>query len=402
MSESLPPMLTPPFAPPRPVRARYATAAMFFAAGLGFGGWAALIPSYQHRLQLSDAELAMALLTFAIGAMLAMPLAGLALTRIAGPKIALISGLGFSLVQALAPHATGLLTLCTVVTLSGAFFGCFDVALNTHATEVEKAWGHTIMSSMHALFSLGGFAAAMVVGGLIALGAGPTACQTAICLLIAAVVLASRRSLDLPVAATAGHHAPRSQRRPSARVMGFGILALLGVMVEGGMGDWSGVYFVSVIGTDLGTATSAYAAFALVMGLGRLTGDIVVRRLGATRTLWVGAALAMAGLALALLWPRFEAAIIGFALVGLGIANIMPVLLTAAGSDPGAPASVNVSVVAWFGYSGLLLGPPLVGFSAALIGLHASLAVFIVALAIVAGFSWLVASSPRSNKSPQT
>lgn len=389
-------MLIPPFAPPRPVRARYATAAMFLAAGLGFGGWAALIPSYQHRLQLSDADLAMALLTFAIGAMLAMPLAGVALTRIAGPKIALISGLGFSVVQAMAPHATDLVTLCAIVTLSGAFFGCFDVALNTHATQVEKAWGHTIMSSMHALFSLGGFAAAMVVGGLIALGAGPTACQTAICLLIAAVVLGSRRSLDLPAIATTEHDAPRSQRRPSAKVMGFGILALLGVMVEGGMGDWSGVYFVSVIGTDLGTATSAYAAFALVMGLGRLTGDIVVRRLGATRTLGVGAVLAMAGLALALLWPRFEAGIIGFALVGLGIANIMPVLLTAAGSDPGAPAGVNVSVVAWFGYSGLLLGPPLVGFSAALIGLHASLAIFIVALGIVAGFSWLVASGPRA------
>lgn len=363
---------------------------MFFTAGIGFGGWAALIPSYQHRLQLSDAELAMALLTFAIGAMLAMPLAGIALIRIPGPKIALISALGFSLVQAIAPHATSLIGLCAIVTLSGAFFGCFDVALNTHATLVEKAWGNTIMSSMHALFSLGGFAAATVVGGLIAFGAGPAYCQTAVCLLIAVIALAFYRRLDLPTAPVPDERDTPIRGRPSAKVLGFGVLSLLGFMVEGGMGDWSGVYFVSVIGTDLGAATSAYAAFALVMGLGRLTGDIAVRRLGSTRTLWLGAVLGMAGLALALLWPRFETGIIGFALVGLGIANIVPILLTAAGRDPGAPAGVNVSVVAWFGYSGLLLGPPLVGFSAALVGLQASLAIFIAALAIVGGFAWLV------------
>ena len=392
-------MLSSTLPSPRLVGARYATAAMFFAAGLGFGGWAALIPSYQHQLQLSDAELAMALLTFAIGAMLAMPMAGMVLTRIAGPKVAFISALCFCLIQAMAPHTTGLIGLCAVVTLSGAFFGCFDVALNTHATVVEKAWGHTIMSSMHALFSLGGFAAAVVVGGLIALGAGPTFCQTAICLLIAVVVIGFRSGLALPDVPVAEHDGPPSRRRPSAKVIGFGVLALLGVMVEGGMGDWSGVYFVSVIGTDLGAATSAYAAFALVMGLGRLTGDIVVRRLGATRTLWMGAAVAMAGLALALLWPLFETGIIGFALVGLGIANIMPILLTASGRDPGAPAGVNVSVVAWFSYSGMLLGPPLVGFSAALIGLHASLAIFVVALGIVGSFSWLATPTPANAKS---
>ncbi|HEY9214269.1 MAG TPA: MFS transporter [Ancylobacter sp.] len=383
--------------PSRPVRARYATAAMFFAAGLGFGGWAALIPSYQHRLQLSDAELGVALLTFAIGAMVAMPLAGLALIRIPGPKVALISALGFSLIQAMAPHATSLLGLCAIVTLSGAFFGCFDVALNTHATLVEKAWGHTIMSSMHALFSLGGFAAATVVGALITFGAGPAYCQTAVCLLIAVIALAFRNRLDLPAPPVLEGQGTPSKGRPSAKVLGFGALSLLGFMVEGGMGDWSGVYFVSVIGTDLGAATSAYAAFALVMGLGRLTGDIAVRRLGSTRTLWLGAALGMAGLALALLWPRFETGIIGFALVGLGIANIVPILLTAAGRDPGAPTGVNVSVVAWFGYSGLLLGPPLVGFSAALVGLQASLAIFVIALGIVAGFSWLV--TPGSARS---
>lgn len=364
---------------------------MFFAAGLGFGGWAALIPSYQQRLQLSDAELGVALLTFAIGAMVAMPLAGIALTRIAAPAVALISALGFSLIQAMAPHATSLIGLCAVVTLSGAFFGCFDVALNTHATLVEKAWGSTIMSSMHALFSIGGFAAAAVVGALIAFGAGPAYCQTAVCLLIAVIALGFRSSLDLPAPPVLEGHGMPSRGRPSAKVFGFGALSLLGFMVEGGMGDWSGVYFVSVIGTDLGAATSAYAAFALVMGLGRLTGDIAVRRLGGTRTLWLGAALGMAGLALALLWPRFETGIIGFALVGLGIANIVPILLTAAGRDPGAPAGINVSVVAWFGYSGLLLGPPLVGFSAALVGLQASLAIFVIALGIVAGFSWLAA-----------
>jgi MFS family permease len=382
-------MLLVPALRRRLVHARLATSAMFLASGIGFGGWAALIPSIQHGLGLGEGQLGSALLAFAVGAMLGMPVTGFALTRFAAPLVATVAALAFCVTQSLVPHASDLVGLCAIATVSGAFYGSLDVTVNAHASVVERAYGATIMSSLHALFSIGGLAAAGLVGGLMALDASAALCQLAICGLIAVIVLASRRHMALPVLPAPENDDVPTRGWPSARVFGIGFLVLLGFMVEGGMGDWSGVYFVSVIGTDLGIAPMAFAAFTVAMGLGRLTGDLVVNRLGGARTLWLGAAIGMAGLCLALAWPRVETGLVGFALVGIGAANIVPILIAAAGRDPGAPPGVNVSAVSTLGYTGLLLGPPLIGFSAASFGLRASLLLFAAAFAAIAVCSWL-------------
>ncbi len=383
-------MLLVPALRRRLVHARLATSAMFLASGIGFGGWAALIPSIQHGLGLGEGQLGSALLAFAVGAMLGMPVTGFALTRFAAPPRRHGGRVAFCVTQSLVPHASDLVGLCAIATVSGAFYGSLDVTVNAHASVVERAYGATIMSSLHALFSIGGLAAAGLVGGLMALGANAALCQLAICGLIAVIVLASRRHMALPAVPAAENDDVPTKGWPSARVFGIGFLVLLGFMVEGGMGDWSGVYFVSVIGTDLGIAPMAFAAFTVAMGLGRLTGDLVVNRLGAARTLWLGAAIGMAGLCLAL---------------ALAARRDRPRRLRAgrhrrgehrADTDrrSGARSRRAARRQCLGGLDARLYRAParpaLIGFSAASFGLRTSLLLFAAAFAVIAVFSWLV------------
>lgn len=195
---------------------------------------------------------------------------------------------------------------------------------------------------------------------------------------VACLGLAAIAASNLWVSATPPQSAPRFVL-PSWAVIGIGMLCFLCFALEGAIGDWSALYLTTDKLASPAAAASGYALYSLAMSVCRLTGDPVVARLGTRLTLSLGGVLVAAGIAVAVLTPSAPLSAVGFLIVGIGAANIVPVLFSAAAKTPGVPASVGVAAVATLGYSGFLVAPPLLGVVGKAFGLAASL--WIVALA---------------------
>jgi fucose permease len=264
----------------------------------------------------------------------------------------------------------------------GAGNGILDVSMNAQAVALERRYGRPILSSFHGLFSLGGFAGAAVTGLAMSGGMGDRTHVTATALACAGAVVTILAWL-VPSDGPAGPPGPVFVR-PARALLGLGLLAFGGLLAEGAMADWSAVYLRDALGTSPAVAAAGFTAFSLAMAAGRFGGDRLAARLHPDRLLRGSAALAAVGLGAALLIGRPAAAIAGFGLVGLGIANVIPILFSAAGRVPGVPAGTALAAVATTGYFGFLAGPPLIGLTAELTGLPVALGVVSACCALVA------------------
>ncbi|REG52309.1 fucose permease [Paraburkholderia sp. BL6669N2] len=365
----------------KPVKERAATVGVFLANGFGIGAWAVEVPRIKESLALGDASLGIALFAFALGAIIAMPLAGQLAPRFGSGRATALLGAAFVITLPLPAFAPGMIALCVVLFLLGAANGALDVSMNGHASTIETQWRTPIMSSFHAAWSAGGLlGAAMgavlqksgvgVIGGLLI----PAALIAA--LIVGAAVLALRDLGPRTAAASSG------LAWPSSAVMKLALLAFLCMLVEGAVADWSAVYLRSALNREASVAAIGYSAFAFSMAACRMVGDVSVRRFGSSKVVALGGLIAVAGLALVLSWPTVFTACVGFAMVGVGLANIVPVIFSAAGRSTLTPAT-GVSMAATFGYAGFLVGPPLIGFGAGLLGLRVALCVLVMATLVV-------------------
>jgi predicted MFS family arabinose efflux permease len=230
--------------------------------------------------------------------------------------------------------------------------------MNIQAVIVERASGQTMMSGFHGLFSLGGIAGAAGLTVLLGAGASPL---TAVLCVIAGIAVA--------LALSASHLLPYGSKTegptfalPHGPVLFIGVLCFILFLTEGALLDWSAVFLTSVRGMDASQAGFGYAAFALTMTTGRLTGDRVVRRVGPIRIVIFGALCAAAGVALATLISYWQVALLGYALVGLGCSNIVPVLFSSVGRQTIMPENVAIPAITTLGYAGILVGPAAIGF----------------------------------------
>jgi MFS family permease len=369
-----------------PARARVALTLVFAANGVAFGTLAARVPAIKDRVELSDGELGLALLFIAAGALLAFPLVG-RLIAAAGSRPVTRAGLVLMpSALALVALAPTLPTLMAAAVALGAANAALDVAMNAHGVAVERRYGRPIMSSLHAGWSIGGLAGAGL-GGLLA-AAGVDARVNLILVPAAACLaaLAGSRAL-LPAAEDAVPPQP-VLRRPSARIALLGLIAFCSLFAEGVAADWSAVYIEDSLGATSAVAATGFAAYSLAMAAGRLAGDRLTLRWGPTGLLVRCAALAAVGLGVALLIGHPAAAIAGFALLGAGVAPIVPVAFRAGGSVPGVPSSQGIATVGWLGYLGLMAGPPVIGLTADAVGLPAALGIvcgMTAAVALLAG-----------------
>lgn len=355
--------------------ARVAASTLFFGNGFGIGTWAAQLPRFKASLGLSDGELSLALLAFSLGAVVLMPIVGWLTAHVGSRKVTLTAAFAFAatlLLPGLAPNLALLIAACL---MAGACNGSMDVSMNTNATVVEKAWGQPLMSSFHAFFSLGGLAGASASGLFIAGGFDIASTLLLSCIGMGCLFLAAAFwTLEEAEMAAETH----GFAWPRGAVVILAVLAMFCFIVEGAMVDWTAIYLQSVAGASLERAVTGFVAFSLTMTACRFMGDFAVRRLGRIRTVQIGGLLAAAGLVLAMTLPKPLPATIGFALVGIGLANIVPVLFSTAGQIKSIAPSMGVAMVATLGYAGLLLGPPLIGFGGDVVGLRAMLGVLIV------------------------
>jgi MFS family permease len=354
--------------------ARLAASAVFFGNGFGIGTWAAQLPRFKESLGLSDGQLSLGLLAFSLGAVALMPVIGWAVAVVGSRTMTIVAAFSFAAALLLPGLAPNLSLFVAAALVAGACNGTMDIAMNTNATVVEKAWGSAIMSSFHAFFSLGGLAGAGVSGLLIALEVGIIPTLIVSCLGMGLLFLpAAVWTLGEKERAGEGH----CFAWPRGSVVLLAVLAMFCFIVEGAIVDWSAIYLQTVAGASLEAAVTGFAAFSLTMTVCRFMGDFVVRHLGRVRTLQLGGLLSAFGLALAMLLPHPLPASLGFALVGVGLANAVPVLFSTAGQMKDFPPSVGVAMVATLGYGGLLLGPPLIGFGGEILSLRAMLGLLI-------------------------
>jgi MFS family permease len=368
------------------LRPRLAVTALFLANGNAIGLWAATIAPIKLGYGLSDFQLSMVLLAFAVGAILTMTITGHIQARFGSARVTLWSSILFALVLPLPGLMPNLGTLAFAILVFGACNGAMDVAMNGHGAVVERLRGKPIMSSFHAAFSLGCLLGSGTGRFILAAGHGPLATMGTACIVALALILGFATSLKV---SDEGHGAPPGEppvgfALPSRAVLLVGGLCFLCMFAEGAIAEWSGVYLVSAAAATTAVATSGYTGFAFAMTLGRMLGDRIVHSLGAGRVVTFGAAIAAVGIALTLAVPRVDVAMIGYALAGIGIANIVPVLFSAGGNAVAGHPGVGVAMAATCGYAGFLLSPPLIGVFAEVFSLRIALVSLAVALAIVA------------------
>jgi MFS family permease len=369
---------------PPPFRSRCALSTIFFLNGVVLASWVPHIPAVKARHALGDGQLGLVLLSMAVGSVLALPLAGRLISRFGSRRMTASAALGFCLALPLPVVSPTVALLVLSLLLLGACNGMLDVSMNAQAVEVERRYRRALMSSFHGLFSLGGLVGAGVAGLAMSYGVGDVQHVTLVTYLSVSLVgLVLRWLTPSP---------PRQESRgpifvkPTGILLGLGVLAFFGLLTEGAMADWSAVYLHDVLGADSATAAAGFAACSLLMAAGRFGGDSLTNRFGPRRLLHASGTLAAVGLGGGLLSGRPLAAILGFGLVGLGIANIIPVLFSTAGRIPGVQAGTALAAVATTGYCGLLAGPPLVGLAAEVTSLP-------IALGIVGACCALIAAS---------
>ncbi|MGC4014604.1 MAG: MFS transporter [Luteolibacter sp.] len=358
---------------------RISTRVAFFISGLGTATWAPLVPFAKARAQVDDGTLGLLLLCLGAGSVVAMPVTGILTAKLGCRPVMTAAALIMCLALPFLATLSSLPALMACLLVFGAGVGALDVSMNVQAIIVERASGSTIMSGFHGMYSLGGIVGAAGVTALLGAGLAPSASVVVVLVLIAIALAASVRSF-LPYG---GSNEGPLFAIPHGAVLLIGAVCFAVFMMEGAVLDWSAVFMTSHHSIAPVRAGLGYAAFASTMTLGRLTGDWVVRRLGGFKIVLLGGLCAAAGVAITLL-PFWPAALIGYALVGAGCSNIVPVMFSAAGRQSSMPESVAVSAISTLGYAGVLMGPAAIGFVSHLSSL---LVAFVIMMALMIGVS---------------
>ncbi len=379
---------------------RIAVSAIFFVHGALFASWVARIPALRDQAGLNASELGLALLALALGALGAFPATAWLVAHYGSRRVTALSAVAMCALLPPLALASGMATLAAALALFGAAMGAMDVAMNNQALEVQKLYGRSINSSFHAQFSLGGLAGAATGGVLAGAGLTPLLHFALAATALTVITLIALPRL-LPSPARAG---PVGQvfAVPSRAMLGLGLVAFCAAVVEGAIGDWSGLYLRDALGTGEGMAAAGYAVFSLAMTVGRLGGDRVIDRCGAAATLRAGAAASALALGVALASAHPLAALVGFAVVGFGMAVVFPLTFSASGQIRVGSSGSALAAVATMGYSGGLFGPPFIGFAAHAFSLTAGMAIVAALCALIALLAGNVGRADAARRLPQT
>ncbi|MCM3301119.1 MFS transporter [Streptomyces pseudogriseolus] len=379
---------------PREVRrARYAVAAVFAVHGAVTGSFATRVPWIQDHAGVSAGQLGLALAFPALGASLAMPLAG-GISHRFGARTALRGLLAlWTLALVLPSLAPNLLTLCLALFVYGATAGMSDVAMNALGVEVENRLDRSIMSGLHGMWSVGA-----VVGsaaGTLAAHLGADArLHHALAASVLTVVGFAACAWVLDLQPAEDEEPPPRFALPPRSALLIGAIGFCAVFAEGASLDWSAVYLRDQLETSAGLAAACTTGFTLTMAVARIAGDRVVDRYGAVRTVRASGAVALLGGLLIVFAGHPAVAMTGFALMGLGIAVVVPLCFAAAGRS-GANPSLAIAGVATITYTSGLIAPSAIGMLAQATSLMVSFVLVTLLTCGIAGFAGVLRAGDR-------
>lgn len=352
------------------LKRRIALSSLFFLSGICFSSWASRIPDIKVTLGLSEGELGGLLLGMPVGSLIAMPLVGWLVDKFGSRTAVIIAASLYPCVLPLIGLAPSFWALAFILVLFGMCGNLLNISMNAQALGVQQLYGKTIMASFHGLWSLAGFAGGAAGALMIDLELSPFSHFLFISAIACMIVLLAFRY-------TLKQENAKSEkgfifRKPDPWLLRIGLIALCGMMCEGCMFDWSGVYFQKVVKAEEALVTAGYIAFMSTMAMGRFVSDFITDRLGTVKMLQISSFLIFAGLLISVFFPSLIPAIIGFLLVGFGTSSVIPLSYSIAGSNANISAGIALSIVSSVGYFGFLFGPPLIGFIAETFSLRVS------------------------------
>ncbi|CAI8789278.1 MFS transporter [Pseudomonas sp. IT-P294] len=365
---------------------RMSTRIAFLIAGLLMSAWAPLVPLVKARAGLDDGGLGLLLLGLGGGSIVAMPFAGYLTAHYGCRPVVICATIVLCALLPLLSTVAWLPGLVIAVILFGASMGMLDCAMNIQSVIVEKNSGQALQSGFHGLYSVGGIVGAGAMTALLTLGLHPLI--AALC--IVATVLGALYKAAPALLTYGTERGGPMFAVPRGIVLFLGALCFIVFLTEGAILDWSAVFLVSNRGLEPSIAGLGYASFAAAMTVGRLTGDAIVSKLGGVRVVALGGLCAAAGMIVSLGIDGWGASLIGYALVGAGCSNIVPVLFTAVGRQQRMPQAVAIPAVISMGYTGILIGPVFIGAVAHLSTLSFALGCVSVLLVFVSATARLL------------
>ncbi|MEO6315813.1 MAG: MFS transporter [Chitinophagaceae bacterium] len=364
-----------------PRQLRIVTSIYFFISGFGYSTWASRIPSVQQHLHLNEAQLGAVLLAMPVGLILTLPVTGKLLGRFESRIIMVTGAVIFNFLLGIPGFVVNTLQLTLVLFCFGSARNLMNLSMNTQAVDVQAMYSRSILTTMHGIWSLAGFAGAGLGYVMVLFGI-----STAWHLLSVSIVLVITASICFPYTL---QKKPQPQEKkpvfslPDQQMMKFALICFGVMACENIMYDWSGIYFLKVIHSSKAASIAAYVVYMVTMTIGRFAGDKLVGIIGIKKLLTYSGWLVFSGLIVAVVLPFQLIAGIGFGLVGLGVSCVVPLVFSIAGKIKGANTGQSLAAISTIGYLGFLLVPPMVGFIAQATNLRWSFAVIALMSTII-------------------
>ena len=346
----------------------------FLLLGFCFATWASRIPSIKTNFNFDEAELGNLLLVMPISSLIGLPISGWLVSKFNSRIPLLASYMILCLSLVMIGFASDLEYLIIGVALFAFCTRIANISVNTQSITLQKQRKKKIIGSFHGLWSLGGLAGALV--STLMVQAGVKMVDHFLYVSIFSLVLGvfSYPFLIAKDKSEIGNKLIIG--KPDKYILYLGLMVFFGALCEGGMFDWSGVYFKEVVGEEI--FTLGYLIFMAFMALSRFYSDRLTDRIGMPKTYILGASIVTIGMFLAIVFPFYWPVLIGFSLVGIGVAAVFPMTFSLAGSSKKYSPGMAISIISTYGIAGMLIGPPLVGYIAHVVGLQYAFVLFIL------------------------
>jgi len=344
----------------------------FFLSGISFSTWTSRIPTIKAYFDYNDAELGTVLLFMPISSLAGLPLSGWLVSRFNSRQPLTVSLVFLAVALLFIGWAPSTFLLICGVCLFSFSMRIMNIAANTQAASIQKQFDRKITGTFHGLWSTGGIVGVGISTLFVGLDVPMGIHLSSVAILTIAAGLYSYRYL-LPSDKVASGN-KLSLSKPDPYIVYLGLLVFFAAICEGGMFDWSGVYFKEVVQEDL--FTLGYLIFMICMALSRFASDSLMERFGMPKTYLISASLIVAGIGVAVIFPYFWPCLVGFCLVGLGTAAIIPMTFLLAGTSTKYSVGVTISIIATYSIVGMLIGPPLIGYVAHALGLRIAFVIF--------------------------
>jgi MFS family permease len=361
--------------------------------GVAFATWASRIPTVQATLNVGFSELGIILVALPLGFFVSLPFSAWMLSRHGSRTATVFAAILYSLSLISIGICVSVIQVAVCLFLFGFFANALNLAMNTQAVEVERLYQKRLLSTFHGLWSVAGFAGAAI--GAWAIGRSISVFQhfpfIAI-VFLGSIFIFSRRLIKT---------APGDQSKPffalpERAMLIFGAIAFCSAMIEGGMFDWSGIYFKDIVKADEEFTGLGYTTFMIAMATGRFCADALSERFKVKRVLIASGMFVTAGLLIAVTYPTVIVAAGAFAIIGLGVSSVVPLVYSTAGRSKTMAAGAALTAVSSLGFVGFLIGPPMIGFVAGMTSLKGSFMTLIFASVAVATLSGYIKDNDQS------